>query len=483
MLGWLIRFEAFPEYFTRVVSGYHSILNRDTMIEDKWMKLLFKGHPIGYSMNSLEVAEGDPKRYYTIKNQVFIKFQAMGYDQPVYVDTESNIDVMYTLRRFRFSLNSGTYRMWLEGNRIDEKKFLVKMFTGASTQRSVVEIPDDVILYSPMTEMRLRRMKPGQELTLKTLDPMSLNPTRMTVRAIRKEIIDHDGQDVEATLLETEHQGMPVESWMASDGTVLRQETPFGWTIVSCTPEEAIETIREEGFSGDILAAMAIRCTGKIEEPRKTKGLRLRLSGVSVPHESLSTPRQRVKQVNENGIELLVSAARQPETINNTEINTNTNLAAYLAATRFIQSDHPDLKKKASQIVKGIDDNREKVFAICDWVDKQVKNVMTISLPSALDVLHQREGDCNEHTYLFTGLARSIGIPTKIMVGVAFHEGKFFYHAWPSVYLGEWHEMDPTWGEKAVDATHIRLAEGELANQMELLRFLGQAEIEILEVL
>ncbi|NIY18860.1 MAG: hypothetical protein GWM98_30410 [Nitrospinaceae bacterium] len=41
--------------------------------------------------------------------------------------------------------------------------------------------------------------------------------------------------------------------------------------------------------------------------------------------------------------------------------------------------------------------------------------------------------------------------------------------------------MDPTWGQPLVDATHIRLTEGELASQIELIGLLGRLKIELLE--
>ena len=36
---------------------------------------------------------------------------------------------------------------------------------------------DDAVLYSPMTEMTLKRLKPGQHVRLKTFNPISMTPT------------------------------------------------------------------------------------------------------------------------------------------------------------------------------------------------------------------------------------------------------------------------------------------------------------------
>ncbi len=85
--------------------------------------------------------------------------------------------------------------------------------------------------------------------------------------------------------------------------------------------------------------------------------------------------------------------------------------------------------------------------------------VLAVSVPSARDILKVMSGDCNEHTYLFTALARSVGLPAKVTVGIVYNEGIFYYHAWPSVYVGRWVEMEPIFGQHAVDATHIKLLE------------------------
>ena len=43
-----------------------------------------------------------------------------------------------------------------------------------------------------------------------------------------------------------------------------------------------------------------------------------------------------------------------------------------------------------------------------------------MSLPSALEVLKTRVGDCNEHTTLYVAMARSLGIPARIAVGLVY---------------------------------------------------------------
>jgi transglutaminase-like putative cysteine protease len=59
-------------------------------------------------------------------------------------------------------------------------------------------------------------------------------------------------------------------------------------------------------------------------------------------------------------------------------------------------------------------------------------------------------------------------------------DGRFYYHAWPEVYLNGWVAVDPTFGQFPADAGHLRLSIGGLARQLELVRLVGGLTIEVL---
>lgn len=106
----------------------------------------------------------------------------------------------------------------------------------------------------------------------------------------------------------------------------------------------------------------------------------------------------------------------------------------------------------------------------------------TASLPSALDVLQTKKGDCNEHAILFTALARAVGIPAKIYVGLVNLNGyAYYYHAWCAVWLGKWVPVDPTFNQFPADVGHLKLKEGEIAEQAVVLKVVGKLKIKTLE--
>jgi len=59
-------------------------------------------------------------------------------------------------------------------------------------------------------------------------------------------------------------------------------------------------------------------------------------------------------------------------------------------------------------------------------------------------------------------------------------DGRFYYHAWPEVYLGDWVAVDPTLGQFPADAAHLRITTGGLARQAELIRLIGSLKLEVL---
>jgi transglutaminase-like putative cysteine protease len=152
--------------------------------------------------------------------------------------------------------------------------------------------------------------------------------------------------------------------------------------------------------------------------------------------------------------------------------------ARELGATPLIQSDDPRIIETARRIVGNTTNPVEAAQKINDWVYRTLEKDITLSVPSALQVLDAKQGDCNEHTVLFVALARAVGLPTRTAVGLVNVRGRFYYHAWPEVYYNGWVAVDPTLGQYPADASHLRFLIGGLARQVELIRLIGRLRLE-----
>jgi len=119
---------------------------------------------------------------------------------------------------------------------------------------------------------------------------------------------------------------------------------------------------------------------------------------------------------------------------------------------------------------------------LVEWVYTNLEKSFLAAIPNAVDVLKRRSGDCKAHAVLFTALARSLGLPARLVSGlVETDDGAFYYHQWAEVYTGQWVPVDPVFGTVPVDATHIKLSQGDLSEQMRLLNAIGNISIEVLD--
>jgi hypothetical protein len=59
-------------------------------------------------------------------------------------------------------------------------------------------------------------------------------------------------------------------------------------------------------------------------------------------------------------------------------------------------------------------------------------------------------------------------------------DGRFYYHAWNSLYLGEWITADSLMNQLPADVTHIRMVRGAAGEQGDLLGAIGRINIQIL---
>ena len=107
---------------------------------------------------------------------------------------------------------------------------------------------------------------------------------------------------------------------------------------------------------------------------------------------------------------------------------------------------------------------------------------------TATDVLHARRAECQGHAYLFAAFARALGIPTRIVNGIAYSadHGGFLYHSWNEAWIAGrgWQPVDATFGQAHADATHVKLIEGETAAELvPLVNLVGRVRVQSVSAL
>ena len=341
----------------------------------------------------------------------------------------------------------------------------------------------------------------GRTYTLSSFDPVSMAPKALTVRVeaessftvpdsarfddARRRWTVARRDSVHAWRIATDGPS-EVRAWVDEQGRVVELRHALGFSLHRTAYEIAFENWRLDGgmragavsSDRDVLETTAIAASAPLDRSRASR-FRVRLRGADLDGFALDGGRQTLR-----GDTLLI-----------TQEDSSRGAGAYtmpmplamrmsfrheLSPETFVQSGDARIVQLARRI-RG--DTRDPVVAarrINQWVHDSLRKTVSVTIPSAIQVLDSRSGDCNEHTQLFIALSRAAGIPARATAGLAQLGKKFYYHAWPEIFVGKWVAVDPTFGQFPADAAHLRFVYGGLDRQAELLRLMGTLRIDVL---
>ncbi len=158
--------------------------------------------------------------------------------------------------------------------------------------------------------------------------------------------------------------------------------------------------------------------------------------------------------------------------------------SALLETAAFPISDSR-IRRLAHEAVGPATQPADQVAALTRFVHDYVEYVETGESSHVLALLNDPRGDCSEFADLLTTLARSLGIPSRTIFGLAYADLRppaFRFHAWNEVFVdGAWRSLDPTWNQLQVDATHIPLPDNT-ATALQLLTGSGGLSFVVREV-
>jgi hypothetical protein len=430
----------------------------------QWMGLYYKGEKTGYSYRKVEKTTGG----YKISEQVKMRLNVMNVLKYIETFTIAYLDPDLKLKSFDFMFNSDI-TMNIKG-RVDGKNLNVSMETAGAKSEQVVALKDDLSLNISLIPNILKEgIKLGRKFSMTVIDPITMTHERILVEVAGKERIMSMNVMHEVFRLKGSFKGIEFSVWLTEKGEVLREESPLGFILIKETEDNAMQIGKP---SMDIITQVAVPFNLKLSSD--TKYLRVKLSGVDLKLLELDGGRQNLKgDVLETRKEEIQNSKFKAESLKSPD--------RYLKDTVFVQSKDPEIISMAKEIVRDERDVLKKARLIHEWVYRNIKKTPAITIPMATEVLKSRRGDCNEHTTLYTALARASDIPTRIALGLAYKDGYFYYHAWPEIFIGRWIAIDPTLGQFPADAAHIRIATGEIDEQMQILSVIGKISIEGLE--
>jgi transglutaminase-like putative cysteine protease len=345
-------------------------------------------------------------------------------------------------------------------------------------------------------------LKPGRAYAVSVFDPLLFTARSVRVRvAAESTLVVSDSASYDSTAMawvpatldtvrafgiEQEAGGIRTRAWIDAQGRVVRSESPVAFTMersvfeiaaVNFRHRDTVRLVRASAAPGpgEVIPITAVAARAPLR-PDTAGTVAVRLRGVDLGGLALASARQRLAGdtliVRRESASALEARYRLPAR--------DAALRPFLTPEPLIQSDHPRLQAQARLIVGAERDPAQAARLLLAWVHRHLAHRAAGGIPSALQALTAAQGDCNEATALYVALARAVGLPARAAAGLLALGGRFYYHAWPEVYLSDWVAVDPLLDEFPADAAHLRFVVGALARQAELLPRIGRLTLEML---
>jgi len=403
---------------------------------------------------------------------------------------------LFRIRRFDVAINAEGPPVNAAG-RVDGDSVLVFALSmgaeKADSQRITLHGPVLLPQLVPLAVALTERPKVGKHYVMPVLDPAVMAPKDVELDVVAESsFVVHDSatfdpatsrwRGTQPTTIRgwhvvTRNNGTAVSGWIDEQGRII-ETTQLGFVLRRLPYVVAYENWKADSRSRvtenrDILETTAIAANKRMAS--QINALKVRLSGVSLDGFDIAGQQQRLI-----GDTLIIRRAPDNALVIANKLPYPTRDSENSRAEPMLQTQDPEIVALAQRLRGTDSDARVIAERLNRWVYDSIAHRITVGVPNALQVLRSRTGDCNEHTQLFVALARSLGLPTRIAAGLAYVDGKFYYHAWPEVLLNDWVAVDPTFGQFPADAAHLRFVIGGLSRQTELLRLMGNLQIDVL---
>lgn len=494
MVGWKARDVYFQPELTRLAEAALSLAPGIN-----FYTLTMGGRTVGQATSRLDTLPDG----FELEDLMNLELPALGQTGIAVARTRVKLSPALVMENFSFTLDSEVGRFEASGELRADTTLEVRIVSAGSEQNLSFRLPQPPIM-SNVVPIRVAMgggLEVGETIRLPVFDPTSLS-----TRTVEVHVLDYDtlfvtdsvamGADgrwapahsdsVPAWKIAEEFGGIRVESWVDEDGRILRASSALGFSMEKTEYELARQAQEESRFASnspidsDVILSTAVQSNVDFANVAEHDELRFRLTGVDLSGFQLDGGRQTLRgdtlTIRRENWDAVDPGYRLPYAF--------MDLRESLEPEPLIQSDDPRIIRRAREITarrtqwsqdpKQV--ARQLTTAVYSMLDKQI----TFSVPNAVQVLETLQGDCNEHTVLFVAMARALGLPARTAVGLVYVNGAFFYHAWPEVWLDEWVAVDPTFGQFPADASHIRFVIGGLAQQVEIVRLIGNLDIEVL---
>ncbi len=437
--------------------------------QEHYYGVWFKEKRIGYVFEELSPG---PNNTFSLKQQALFNLTVLDSTQTVKMFLEARLDESLGLHDFSFRFHSPFYKMEATG-KVAGKQISYTLDTGRSTIKDQLTLSQTPRLATNSRLYLLKKLsEKGDKIKTSSFDPVSLTGQESIIEYLGKEKVLIQSRVYNLHHFAKTFSGVRINFWLNDEGKVIKEQSAAGFEFLAEAKSKALDIASD---TSELLSAVAVHFTGSIPEKNATSAI----YQLTLPEDiefDLIGGRQSLDQN-------FLTIRREQFSALTTKVQHNNFCQddKHLLPSPYIQAKHPDIQTLAGKIIGSETDRLQQVKLLSKWLFHNLEKRPVIGLPDALTTLHTKKGDCNEHAALFAALARSLDIPTSIATGVTLHRGAFYYHAWNETCInGTRLSVDTTLNQVPADLTHIRIASGEMDQQIKIGALIGTMQIAIL---
>jgi len=432
--------------------------------EDIWMSVQLDGRKIG-QMHTLREVRGE--RVVTTQT-LDVELDRAGTKMKLStreIDTETADGKPLAFESRTLASGNSSH---IRGRAGPDGKFDIETEVGGAKQTHVIDWPKNALLAEGMRLAEQRSgLAPGAHFSELAFQAESLDAVEIESGIGAREKVDLPDGTRELTrieqILHLPEAPARSTSWIDADQNVRKLTLPvlgYELTMLACSRACA----QAPNQPADILSHAMAPAPAALTAAELRNGVVLDVSAndKGAPLHFATTDEQRVAAT-ASGIELRIAplsagalnGAEPPPTPADSQRND------------WLQSDAPELRKLAREGAGDARTPRERMQRLEDFVRRYIRTKnLSVGYASALEVAKKPEGDCTEHAVLLAALGRALGIPTRVVDGLAYTDHYagadhvFVPHAWAQAWIdGHWQSFDAALS--GFDAGHIALSVGD----------------------
>lgn len=450
----------------------------DSQSPSEFLGLFLQNQRIGLvTISSVQEPQGRRSIVKTI-----LEAQLLGAPARLEVVSEAWISSTGRLTKQVFSVTSGGREQRITAHFLEKVVRVVRENEGKKEQKEI-PLPEGAVVVDDPVSFAWGKGKPeqGSKVTFHWLDPMALTLLQGEVHyeGLEEAEIQGKRQKVEKFQIITPQGKM--ETYWDESGKFVWAKMVLGIEIRPITREEALGGSMGYLPSIDLATATRIVPDKPIPQPRLVEFLSLRLEG-SIPPRLPSSDHQKVSRTKDGAVTVLIRP-HYPKPTDNIFVKDLRGQEEFLKDASYLNLSDESLRAVQRRVTSGAERVLDVAKRITSFVFSEMRpNASIALLRDAREVLRTKEGVCRDYAILTTSLLRLSGVPAKLVTGMVYSDGAFYYHAWVEIWTGSrWIGIDSTLNQVGVDATHVKFAEGN-PEEAFVISTLDGVKVTVLEV-